>query len=117
MVNRRTLGNDSASWPQPLEDFASPLYRDSVACASLVEMTTVAHFAALRVAQGDAYVEDLIYRMLANGLRVYRSNLNTREALVSDNLGAALANSSNVHVFHLEGNPVGEVWLDSVDFA
>jgi iron(III) transport system substrate-binding protein len=24
-----------------------------------------------------------------------------------------LANSSNVHVFHLEGNPVGEVWLDS----
>jgi ABC-type Fe3+ transport system substrate-binding protein len=60
MVNRRILGNDSASWPQRLEDFASPLYRDSVACASLVEMTTVAHFAALRVAQGDAYVEDLI---------------------------------------------------------
>jgi ABC-type Fe3+ transport system substrate-binding protein len=35
--------------------------------------------------------------------------------LVSDDLVAALANSSNVHVFHLEGNPVGETWLDQED--
>jgi hypothetical protein len=34
--------------------------------------------------------------------------------LVNDDLVAALANSSNVHVFHLEGNPAVETWLDQL---
>src|SRR5262249_5345099 len=46
------------------------------------------------------------------GLRIYKSNLFTREALAREDMAAALANSSNVHVFYLEGNAVGEAWLD-----
>ena len=110
MVNRRHEGQ-----PTRLEDFASPGYRDKVACASLVEMTTVAQFAALRVARGTEYTEDLLNRLVANGLRIYKSNLLTREALAKEDLAAALANSSNVHVFYLEGNPVSEAWLDQED--
>jgi iron(III) transport system substrate-binding protein len=112
MVNRRELGEPSEGWPLRLEDFTTPFYRRKVACASLVEMTTVAQFAALRVAKGDSYTEGLIDRLLANGFRIYKSNLFTREALAREDLAAALANSSNVHVFYLEGNPVGEAWLD-----
>jgi iron(III) transport system substrate-binding protein len=115
MVNRRQLGQASEGWPMRLEDFATPFYRGRVACASLVEMTTVAQFAALRVAKGDQYAESLIDRLLANGLHIYKSNLNTREALTREDLAAALANSSNVHVFYLEGNPVAEAWLDQED--
>jgi iron(III) transport system substrate-binding protein len=115
MVNRRQLGHASEGWPMRLEDFAAPFYRGKVACAPLIEMTTVAQFAALRVARGDEYAESLLDRMLANGLRIYKSNLNTREALAREDLAAALANSSNVHVFYLEGNPVGEAWLDQED--
>jgi len=110
MVNRR-----HTSQPTRLEDFASPGYRDRIACASLVEMTTVAQFAALRVAKGTEYTEALIDRLVANGLRIYKSNLDTREALAREDLMAALANASNVHVFYLEGNPVGEAWLDQED--
>jgi iron(III) transport system substrate-binding protein len=112
MVNRRALGDDPAQWPTRLEDFADPRFKRRLACASMIEATTLAQFAALRVARGDAYAEDLLDRLCTNGLRVYRSNLNTREALAEENLAAALANSSNVHVFYLEGNPVGEAWLD-----
>src|SRR5215216_2649290 len=110
MVNRR-----HEAQPSRLEDFTSPGYRNKVACASLVEMTTVAQFAALRVARGTEYTESLVDRLLANGLRVYKSNLFTREALAREDLTAALANSSNVHVFYLEGNPVSEAWLDQED--
>src|SRR5262249_23397562 len=110
MVNRR-----HTSQPTRLEDFASPGYRDRIACASLVEMTTVAQFAALRVAKGTEYTEALIDRLVANGLRIYKSNQLTREALAREDLTAALANSSNVNVFYLEGNPVGEAWLDQED--
>src|SRR5262249_28919629 len=46
---------------------------------------------------------------------IYKSNLFTREALAREDLAAVLANSSNVHVFYLEGNPVGEAWLDQED--
>src|SRR5438128_1770616 len=60
MVNRRQLGQPSEGWPMRLEDFATPFYRGKVACASIVEMTTVAQFAALRVARGDEYAEGLI---------------------------------------------------------
>jgi iron(III) transport system substrate-binding protein len=112
MINRAVLGDDPARWPQGLDDLADPRFRDVVACASLVEMTTVAFFAALRVAQGDAATEERLRRLRANGLRVYQSNLFTREALMKEPLAAALVNSSNAHVFHLEGNPVAEAWLD-----
>jgi ABC-type Fe3+ transport system substrate-binding protein len=111
MINRRVLG-DADEWPQRLEDFTDPRFHRAIACASLNEMTTVVQFAALRAARGDTYTEDLIRRMRANGLQVYSSNLETRETLLRDGLAAALANSSNVHVFALEGQPVAEAWLD-----
>src|SRR6266567_2057077 len=60
MVNRRQLRQSSEGWPMRLEDFAMPFYQSKVACTSLVEMTTVAQFAALRVARGDEYAESLI---------------------------------------------------------
>jgi iron(III) transport system substrate-binding protein len=115
MVNRSVLGDGPDGWPTRLEDFTTPRFKGRVACASIVEMTTVAQFAALRVALGDAKAETLIDGLCSNGLRIYKSNLFTREALACENLAAAVANSSNVHVFYLEGNPVGEAWLDQED--
>jgi iron(III) transport system substrate-binding protein len=114
MVNRTVLSVEG-DWPVRLEDFADPRLRDLIACAALVEMTTVAQFAAIRHVRGDEYAEALLDRLIANGLRVYASNLYTRNAVVEERLAAALANSSNVHVFQLEGNPVGEAWLDQED--
>jgi len=111
MVNRTVL-RDPSAWPARLEDFADPGLRDLTACAALVEMTTVAHVASIRVVRGDQYAESLLDRLRANGLRVYASNLHTRNAVTEERLAAALANSSNVHVFQLEGNPVAEAWLD-----
>jgi iron(III) transport system substrate-binding protein len=111
MVNRTVLP-DSSSWPVRLEDLTEPRFRDAVACAALVEMTTVAQFAALRVVQGDAWTSRLIDSLLANGMRIYPSNLRTREALARERKAVAIANSSNIHVFYMEGNPVGEAWLD-----
>jgi iron(III) transport system substrate-binding protein len=112
MINRRVLGHDSTVWPTQLEDFARPDFKGKLGCGSMLEATTIAQFAAIRVARGDGYTEDLLDRLCANGLRVYPSNLDTRESLVHENLAAVLANSSNVHVFHMEGNPVAEAWLD-----
>ena len=111
MVNRTVLP-DSAAWPVRLEDLTDARFRGAVACAALVEMTTVAQFAALRVVKGDAYTTRLIDALLANGMRVYVSNLRTREALARERKAVAIANSSNIHVFYMEGNPVGEAWLD-----
>ncbi len=111
MVNRTVLP-DSAAWPVRLEDLTDARFRGAVACAALVEMTTVAQFAALRVVKGDAYTTRLIDALLANGMRVYASNLRTREALARERKAVAIANSSNIHVFYMEGNPVGEAWLD-----
>jgi len=111
MVNRAVLP-DAAAWPTRLEDLSEPRFRDSVACAALVEMTTVAQFSALRVAKGDAYTAGLLERLLGNGMRVYASNLRTREALARERKAVAIANASNVHVFYAEGNPVAEAWLD-----
>ena len=111
MVNRTVLP-DSAAWPVRLEDLTDARFRGAVACAALVEMTTVAQFAALRVVKGDAYTTRLIDALLANGMRVYASNLRTREALARERRAVAIANSSNIHVFYMEGNPVGEAWLD-----
>lgn len=115
MVNRSNLGNDAARWPRRLEELTEPQYRNAVACASLVEMTTVAQFATLRVSRGEDFTRGLIAGLRANGLRVYSSNKDTREALGRESLALALANSSNVHVFYLEGNAVGESWLDQAD--
>jgi iron(III) transport system substrate-binding protein len=111
MINRALLPDDGA-WPRRLEDLIEPRFRGSVACASLVEMTTVAQFAALRVARGDGWTRAFLDGLVTNGLRVHESNMVTREALVRDGLTVALANASNVHVFYLEGNAVGEAWLD-----
>jgi len=111
MVNRAVLP-ESAAWPVRLEDLTDARFRDAVACAALVEMTTVAQFAALRVVKGDAYATRLIDALLANGMRIYGSNLRTREALARERKAVAIANSSNIHVFYMEGNPVGEAWLD-----
>jgi len=113
MVNRTVLSKRDS--PKRLEDFADPRLRDLIACAALVEMTTVAQFAAIRHVRGDEYTETFLDRLVANGMRVYASNLHTRNAVVEERLAAALANSSNVHVFQLEGNPVGEAWLDQDD--
>ncbi len=81
----------------------------------LAEATTIAQFAAIRIARGNAYAEELLDRFCANDLRVHQSNLETRQALAREDLAAALANSSNVHVFYMDGNPVGEAWLDQED--
>ena len=111
MVNRIVLP-DAAAWPARLEDLAEPRFKDRIAHAALVETTTVAQFAALRVAKGDAYTVGLIDALLENGMRIYASNLRTREALARERKAVAIANSSNIHVFYMEGNPVGEAWLD-----
>jgi iron(III) transport system substrate-binding protein len=111
MVNRAVLP-DSSAWPARLEDLTDPRFRGLVAHAALVETTTVAQFAALRVAKGDAYTVGLIDALLANGMAIYASNLRTREALARERKAVAVANSSNIHVFYMEGNPVGEAWLD-----
>lgn len=111
MVNRQVLPDES-SWPARLEDLTDERFRGLTAHAALVEMTTVAQFAALRAVKGDAYTTALIDALLANGMRVYASNLRTREALARERKAIAVANSSNIHVFYLEGNPVGEAWLD-----
>jgi iron(III) transport system substrate-binding protein len=111
MINRRVLPT-TATWPRRLEDFTEPRFRGALGCASLVEMTTVAQFAALQVCRGDSWTRDFIDSVVANGLRIYESNKDTREALVREGLAAAIANSSNVHVFYLEGQAVGEAWLD-----
>lgn len=111
MVNRTVLP-DAAAWPARLEDLTDPRFRGLTAHAALVETTTVAQFAALRVAKGDAYTVGLIDALLANGMRIYASNLRTREALARERKAVAVANSSNIHVFYMEGNPVGEAWLD-----
>ncbi|MBI3522597.1 MAG: extracellular solute-binding protein [Chloroflexi bacterium] len=103
---------DREAWPTALDDLRDPRFRDQVACAALVETTTVAQFAALRVVRGDAYVIALIDALFANGMRVYPSNLRTREALVREPRAVALANASNVYVFADDGQPVTEAWLD-----
>src|SRR2546421_734212 len=67
---------------------------------------------AIRAARGDDFAWHLLDRLRANGLRTYGSNKATREALVREGNAIALVNSSNYHVFLMEGNPVGEAWLD-----
>jgi iron(III) transport system substrate-binding protein len=111
MVNRRVLP-DATAWPRTLEDLADPRLRGKVAIATTNEETTVSQWSSIRAAKGDEYTWRLLDRLLANGLRTYHSNKATREGLVRDANAVALVNSSNIHVFLMEGNPVGESWLD-----
>src|SRR5207247_9981013 len=59
MVNRSVLP-DAAAWPAKLEDLTEPRFKGQIAHAALVETTTVAQFAALRVAKGDPYTVGLL---------------------------------------------------------
>jgi iron(III) transport system substrate-binding protein len=111
MINRRVLP-DPASWPRSLEELATERFRGKVGVATTNEETTVSQISSIRAAKGDAYAWALVDRLLANGLRTYGSNKATREALIKDRNAVALVNSSNYHVFLMEGNPVGEAWLD-----
>ncbi|MBI2983967.1 MAG: extracellular solute-binding protein [Chloroflexi bacterium] len=74
--------------------------------------TRRSQFSAMRALRGDAWKWALVDRLIANGLRPYPSNKHTREALIADRNAVAMVNSSNFHVFLMEGAPVGEAWLD-----
>jgi iron(III) transport system substrate-binding protein len=111
MINRTVLP-DPATWPRTLEELADPRYRGKISMATVNEETTVSMVSALRVAKGDDHTWKLVARLLGNGLRTYESNKHTREALIPDGNAVALVNSSNFSVFLMEGNPVGEAWLD-----
>ncbi|MFB9953015.1 ABC transporter substrate-binding protein [Rhizobium puerariae] len=112
MINWRVLGQDGSRWPTRIEDFLSPELRDATLCSSAGETMMTSYFAALRVTRGDEWVEKLVDGLLANGMRIYRSNIDCRNALVREGYAATLANGSNTHAFFLEGHPVGEAWLD-----
>ena len=111
MINRRVLP-DPTSWPRSLEDLTTERFRGKISMATTNEETTVSQISSIRAAKGDTYAWALVDRLLANGLRTYGSNKATREALITDRNAVALVNSSNYHVFLMEGNPVGEAWLD-----
>ena len=112
MVNRQVLP-DPKSWPTRMEDFTTERFRNKVALARIGDETTVSQLSAVRVAKGDKYAFELFERMLSNGLRnSYASNKDTRDRLIPDKNAVALVNSSNIHVFFMEGNPVGEAWTD-----
>jgi iron(III) transport system substrate-binding protein len=111
MINRTVL-RDPKEWPAALDQLAEPRFRGKISMATTNEETTVSHWSAIRAAKGDDYAWGLVDRLRANGLRTYESNKATREGLIRDGNAVALVNSSNIHVFLMEGNPVGEAWLD-----
>ena len=111
MMNPRVLP-DAAAWPTTLEALADPRLRGKISMATTNEETTVSQWSSIRAAKGDEYAWALVDRLLENGLRTYESNKATREALVKDRNAVALVNSSNYHVFLMEGNAVREAWLD-----
>ena len=112
MINWATMGRDSTKWPKRFEDLGDPQFRDKVLMSSIQESIVTSYFAAIRVARGDEYTGKLIDRAFDNGMRLYKSHAQERNALVREGYGVALVNSSNAHVFFLEGNAVGEAWLD-----
>jgi iron(III) transport system substrate-binding protein len=112
MVNWATMGRDPAKWPKRFEDLAAPEFKDKVLISSIQESIVTSYFAAMRVAKGDQWTARAIDRVLDNGARIYKSHAQTRNALVREGYGVALVNSSNAHVFFLEGNAVSEAWLD-----
>src|SRR5436190_11585556 len=112
MINWATLGRDPSRWPKRFEDLADPLFKDKVLMSSIQESIVTSYFAAMRIAKGDDWTNKVIDRVLDNGMRLYKSHAQERNALVREGYGVALVNSSNAHVFFLEGNAVGEAWLD-----
>jgi iron(III) transport system substrate-binding protein len=112
MVNWATLGRDPAKWPKRFEDLAAPEFKDKVLISSIQESIVTSYFAAMRIAKGDEWTGKVIDRILDNGMRLYKSHAQTRNALIREGYGVALVNSSNAHVFFLEGNAVSETWLD-----
>lgn len=112
MVNWATMGRDPAKWPKRLEDLADPRFKDKVLMSSIQESIVTSYFAAARVAKGDEWTTKVINRLFDNGMRLYKSHAQERNALIREGYGVALVNSSNAHVFFLEGNAVGEAWLD-----
>ena len=111
MINRRVLP-DPATWPGTLEELASERFRGKISIATTNEETTVSQWSSIRASKGDDFAWRLLDKLLGNGLRTYESNKATREGLIRDANAVALVNSSNIHVFLMEGNPVGEAWLD-----
>ena len=111
MINPRVLP-DVAVWPTTVEGLADPRLRGKISMATTNEETTVSQWSSIRAAKGDDYAWGLVDRLLANGLRTYESNKVTREGLIADRNAVALVNSSNYHVFLMEGNAVREAWLD-----
>lgn len=111
IVNRAVLP-DPATWPTRLEDFAEPRFRGQFACASILERTTRAQFAAIAATQGVDAMTALLNRLMDNGMIVRPGNTGLREEMMSTPFAASLASASNVHVFRLQGNAVGMAWLD-----
>ncbi|HZP94826.1 MAG TPA: substrate-binding domain-containing protein [Candidatus Limnocylindria bacterium] len=111
MINPRVLP-EPASWPRGLEGLADERLRGKISIATTSEETTVSQWSSIRAAKGDEYAWSLLDRLLANGLRTYESNKALREALIRDRNAVAVVNSSNYHVFLMEGNAVRETWLD-----
>jgi len=111
LINRQVLP-DPADWPSGVEVLAEPRFRDLTAIAGIFAEAPVAQVSAMRAVKGDDWTFALVDRWLANGMRVYWSNLALREGLIRDRKAVALANSSNAHVFLMAGQPVGEAWLD-----
>ncbi len=112
MVNWATMGRDASKWPRKFEDLAAPEFKDKVALSSIQESIVTSYFSAMRSAKGDDWTGKTIDRILDNGARIYKSHAQTRNALIREGYGIALVNSSNSHVFFLDGNAVGEAWLD-----
>lgn len=112
MINLSTMGRDPSKWPKRFEDLADPQFKDKVLMSSIQESIVTAYFGAMRMAKGDAYTSKMIDAAFDNGMRLYKSHAQERNALIREGYGVGLVNSSNCHVFFLEGNNVAEAWLD-----
>jgi iron(III) transport system substrate-binding protein len=115
MVNWATMGRDPSKWPRKFTDLAEPEFKDKVVISSIQESIVTSYFTAMRIVKGDEWTTKIINRILDNGARLYKSHAQIRNAMVREGYGVALVNSSNSHVFLMEGNAVGEAWLDQED--
>lgn len=112
MINWAVMGRDPSKWPKRFEDLGDPRFKDKVLMSSIQESIVTSYFTAMRIAKGDAYTHRVIDAAFDNGMRLYKSHAQERNALIREGYGIGLVNSSNSHVFFLEGNAVGEAWLD-----
>jgi len=111
-IINRTVLPDPADWPTRLEDFAEARFTGRFACASILERTTRAQFAAIAAVRGVDHMTALLNVLMANGMVVRSGNTGLREEMMAHPYAASLASASNVHVFRLQGNAVGAAWLD-----